>query len=157
MKKLDEKMMDAFMMQVLGRVTAFDMFAQAMVYVHAAAEAGGTIDLFKVGPLAGPFEGSSVTETIFEEQYLPVFGEVTPWPEEKENPTPEERTAFLEAEKNFVRNFTLNENGWKFAEQIKQIREAMKDIAPTQEQLNQWTRDLYAQRKKEALSDNNLK
>ena len=37
-------MHDAFVMQMLNRVTAFDMFAQAMVFVRAAAQAGGTAD-----------------------------------------------------------------------------------------------------------------
>ena len=42
MEEKDIKMMDAFVMQMLNRVTAFDMFAQAMVFVRAASEAGGT-------------------------------------------------------------------------------------------------------------------
>ena len=158
MEKKDERMMDAFVMDLLSRVTAFDMFAQAMVYVRAAAEAGGTVDMISVGPIAPPFEDHSrITGDIFENKYLTVFGDIEPWPEEKENPTPEEIEAFKEAERNLTQNFTLNENGWKFAEHIKQLWDAMKDIAPSQTQLDKWNREEYEIRKKQMLADKETK
>jgi len=152
-----EQMMDAFIMQMLGETTTFDMFAQAMVYVRAAAEAGGAVNMFLVNQIEPPFGGGTVTNEIFENEYLTVFGDIEPWPEEKENPTPEEHKAFLEAERNFVQNFTLNENGWKFAEHIKQLWDAMKDIVPTQEQLDQWNQEYYKIRKKKMIAENEQK
>ena len=141
MEEKDIKMMDAFIMQMLNRVTAFDMFAQAMVFVRAAAEAGGTVDMMDVGPIGGPFEDNgNIIETIFENNYLPVFGEVEPWPDE--DPADGSKV---------THNFTLNENGWRFAEHIEKLFEAMKDVAPSQEQLNQWNREQYEIRKKEML------
>ena len=154
MEMKDERMMDAFVMDLLSRVTAFDMFAQAMVYVRAAAEAGGTVDMLSIGAISSPFEENSlITARIFENKYLTAFGDIEPWPEEKENPTPEEIKAFEEAEKNMTHNFTLNENGWKFAEYIKQLWDAMKDIAPSQSQLDQWNREEYEIRKKKIFAD----
>ena len=141
MEEKDIKMMDAFIMQMLNRVTAFDMFAQAMVFVRAAAKAGGTVDTMDVGPIGGPFEDNgNITETIFENNYLPVFGDVEPWPDE--DPADGSKV---------THNFTLNENGWRFAEHIEKLFEAMKDVAPSQEQLDQWNREQYEIRKKEML------
>ena len=138
MEKNDIKMMDAFVMQMLNRVTAFDMFAQAMVFVRAAAQAGGTADMMEVGPIGGTFEeNSSITEQIFENNYLTVFGDVEPWPDND----PEDGSKV-------THNFTLNENGWRFAKHIDTLFEAMKDVAPTQEQLDQWNREQYEVRKK---------
>lgn len=141
MEKNDIKMMDAFVMQMLNRVTAFDMFAQAMVFVRAAAQAGGTADMMEVGPIGGAFEeNSSITEQIFENNYLTVFGDVEPW---RDN-DPEDGSKV-------THNFTLNENGWRFAKHIDTLFEAMKDIAPTQEQLDQWNREQYEVRRKGML------
>ena len=141
MEENDIKMMDAFVMQMLNRVTAFDMFAQAMVFVRAAAEAGGTVDTMNVGPIGGAFEeNSSITEQIFEGNYLSVFGEVEPWPDD--DPADGSKV---------THNFTLNENGWRFAKHIDTLFEAMKDIAPTQEQLDHWNREQYEVRKKRML------
>ncbi len=142
MEENDIKMMDAFVMQMLNRVTAFDMFAQAMVFVRAAAQAGGTADMMDVGPIGGAFEeNSSITEQIFENNYLPVFGDVEPWPDED----PKDGSKV-------THNFTLNENGWRFAKHIDTLFEAMKDVAPTQEQLDQWNREQYEVRKKDMLA-----
>ena len=141
MKENDIKMMDAFVMQMLNRVTAFDMFAQAMVFVRAAAQAGGTADMMDVGPIGGAFEeNSSITEQIFENNYLTVFGDVEPWPDND----PEDGSKV-------THNFTLNENGWRFAKHIDTLFEAMKDVAPTQEQLDQWNREQYEVRRKGML------
>lgn len=141
MEKNDIKMMDAFVMQMLNRVTAFDMFAQAMVFVRAAAQAGGTVDMMDVGPIGGAFEeNSSITEQIFENNYLIVFGDVEPWPDND----PEDGSKV-------THNFTLNENGWRFAKHIDTLFEAMKDVAPTQEQLDQWNREQYEVRRKGML------
>ncbi len=141
MEKNDIKMMDAFVMQMLNRVTAFDMFAQAMVFVRAAAQAGGTVDMMEVGPIGGAFEeNSSITEQIFENNYLTVFGDVEPWPDND----PEDGSKV-------THKFTLNENGWRFAKHIDTLFEAMKDVAPTQEQLNQWNREQYEVHKKGML------
>ena len=141
MEKNDIKMMDAFVMQMLNRVTAFDMFAQAMVFVRAAAQAGGTVDMMEVGPIGGAFEeNSSITEQIFENNYLTVFGDVEPWPDND----PEDGSKV-------THNFTLNENGWRFAKHIDTLFEAMKDVAPTQEQLDQWNREQYEVRRKGML------
>ena len=141
MEENDIKMMDAFVMQMLNRVTAFDMFAQAMVFVRAAAQAGGTADMMNVGPIGGAFEeNSSITEQIFENNYLTVFGDVEPWPDND----PEDGSKV-------THNFTLNENGWRFAKHIDTLFEAMKDVAPTQEQLDQWNREQYEVRRKGML------
>ena len=141
MEKNDIKMMDAFVMQMLNKVTAFDMFAQAMVFVRAAAQAGGTADMMEVGPIGGAFEeNSSITEQIFENNYLTVFGDVEPWPDND----PEDGSKV-------THNFTLNENGWRFAKHIDTLFEAMKDVAPTQEQLDQWNREQYEVRQKGML------
>ena len=141
MEENDIKMMDAFVMQMLNRVTAFDMFAQAMVFVRAAAQAGGTADMMDVGPIGGAFEeNSSITEQIFENNYLTVFGDVEPWPDND----PEDGSKV-------THNFTLNENGWRFAKHIDTLFEAMKDVAPTQEQLDQWNREQYEVRRKGML------
>ena len=141
MEKNDIKMMDAFVMQMLNRVTAFDMFAQAMVFVRAAAQAGGTADMMDVGPIGGAFEeNSSITEQIFENNYLTVFGDVEPWPDND----PKDGSKV-------THNFTLNENGWRFAKHIDTLFEAMKDVAPTQEQVDQWKREQYEGRRKGML------
>ena len=141
MEENDIKMMDAFVMQMLNRVTAFDMFAQAMVFVRAAAQAGGTADMMDVGPIGGAFEGNgNISEEVFENNYLTVFGEVEPWPDED----PKDGSKV-------THNFTLNENGWRFAKHIDTLFEAMKDVAPTQEQLDQWNREQYEVRKKGML------
>ena len=141
MEENDIKMMDAFVMQMLNRVTAFDMFAQAMVFVRAAAQAGGTADMMDVGPIGGAFEGNgNISEEVFENNYLPVFGDVEPWPDED----PKDGSKV-------THNFTLNENGWRFAKHIDTLFEAMKDVAPTQEQLDQWNREQYEVRKKGML------
>jgi len=157
MEKKDERMMDAFVMDLLKKVTAFDMFAQAMVFVRAAAENGGTVDMFNVGPFDGAFADSKVTAEIFENKYLSIFGDVEPWPDEKEDPTPEEIKAYEEWEKHMTHNYTLNENGWKFAEHIKQLWDAMKDIAPSQAQLDQWNREEYEIRKKQIFANKEAK
>jgi len=141
MEENDIKMMDAFVMQMLNRVTAFDMFAQAMVFVRAAAQAGGTADMMDVGPIGGAFEGNgNISEEVFENNYLTVFGEVEPWPDDE----PKDGSKV-------THNFTLNENGWRFAKHIDTLFEAMKDVAPTQEQLDQWNREQYEVRKKGML------
>lgn len=149
MKAKDEKRMEVLIMDLLSQVGAFDMFAEATVYVRAAAEAGGTVDLLKVGPMSGEFaEESQIVGDVFEKKYLTTFGDIEPWPEEKEYPTEEERRAALEKEKKVTHNFTLNANGWKFAEKINQLWDAMRDIAPTQAQIDQWYREEYEERKK---------
>lgn len=143
MEKEAEEVMDKFIMNTLKRVTAFDMFAQAMNFVHAAAEAGGTVDMLNVGPIGGAFESSVAIESVFEDKYLTVFGDIEPWPEGDDE----------EEKKDVTHNFTLNEKGWKFAEHIKQLCDAMKDIAPTQAQLEQWYKEDYEKRKKEVLAE----
>ena len=140
MEEKDIKMMDALILQMLNRVTAFDMFAQAMVFVRAAAKAGGKVNMMDVGPIGGPFSDSNITEAIFDNNYLPVFGDVEPWPDE--DPADGSKV---------THNFTLNENGRRFAEHIEILFEAMKDVAPSQEQLDQWNREQYEERKKAML------
>lgn len=54
-------------------------------------------------------------------------------------------------------HFTLNENGWKFAQHIKQLWDVMKDIVPSQEQLDQWNREEYEIRKMQMFADKEAK
>ena len=112
-------------------VKAFDMYACALAYIKAAAEAGGTIDMYDVHLDA--FETTYYTFDVFLDKYMSAFGEVQP------DPTEEEEEKMQEAgDTNFTKFFTLNENGWKMAEQIRLMEEASKAFAPTQEQVNRW-------------------
>lgn len=124
----------------LEKVTAFDMLAHAMICVHEAAQAGGKVDLLDVENMNIGFVDNYIIEDVFDEKYLAVFGEVEPWPED--DILNEEQMAMM------THNFTLNENGWKLAKQIDVILSAMADIAPSQDQVDKWLKDMYAKRKK---------
>ena len=124
----------------------FELLAKAMIYVKAAAEAGGSVDLYKC-PATGLIEGAIEGEMYFED-YLPTFGtlEEDPDPEPSDYATDEE---FEEAVRNHKLMFTLNENGWKLAKQIQQLCESMESIAPKQAQIDQWIKKSIEAYKKE--------
>ena len=125
------------MTYTLENFSAFELLTKAMIFVKEAAEAGGTFNLYKCPESA--FIDSAVEGEMYFEDFLPVFGtlEEDPDPMPSDYATEEE---YDEAVRNHKLMFTLNENGWKLAEQIKQLNEAMKGIAPTQSQIDAWTR-----------------
>ena len=115
----------------LEKVNAFDMYACALAYIKAAAEAGGTIDMYDVQLDA--FETTYYTFDVFLNKYMSAFGEVQP------DPTEEEEEQIRESEDmSYSKSFTLNEAGWKVAEQIRLMEEATKAFVPTQEQVDCW-------------------
>ena len=75
---------------------------------------------------------------MFFEKYLAAFGDVQPYP------TPEEE-AQIKADDSlhFTKFFTLNETGWKVAEQVKAFQEATTGFVPTQEQLDHWMQEEF--------------
>ena len=148
MEEKDIKMLDAFVMNEFAKVTTFEMLTHAMVYVRAAAQAGGKVNLMDVYGMDGGFEDHSIIGDVFNDHFLTVFGEIEPWPEEKDEPTPEEEKAYEEWMANMTHYFTLNENGWKFAEQIDKMWDVMSTIIPTQKQVDAWMKDFYEERKK---------
>ena len=125
------------MTYTLENFSAFELLTKAMIFVKTAAEAGGTFNLYKCPESA--FVDSAVEGGMYFEDFLPVFGtlEEDPDPMPNDYATEEE---YDEAVRNHKLMFTLNENGWKLAEQIKQLNEAMKGIVPTQSQIDAWTR-----------------
>ena len=123
-------------MRDLEIVNNFEMFACALVYIKAAAEAGGTIDTYQMEFF--PFENMRYAADVFFEKFLAAFGEVQP------PPTPEEEARIMEDDNlHFTQFFTLNEKGWKIAEQIKAIQEATEGMVPSQEQVDQWMHEEF--------------
>lgn len=153
MKEEDIKMLDALMMHVMKDVTAFDMLTRAMICVRAAAQNEGKVNLMDIDLIHRGYE-DGIPADVFNDQFLPVFGEIEPWPDEKDDPTPEEKEAFEAWMANMTHYFTLNENGWKLAEQIDKLWEAMSGIVPTDEQVNAWVKEVYEARKEMVLAEN---
>ena len=124
----------------------FELLAKAMIYVKAAAEAGGSVNLYKC-PATGLIEGAIEGEMYYED-YLPTFGTLIedPDPEPSDYETDEE---FEEAVRNHKLMFTLNENGWKLAKQIQQLCDSMESIAPKQAQIDKWMKKSIEASKKE--------
>ena len=123
------------MAYTLEYYSAFDLLTKAMIFVKATAEAGGSVNLYECPD--GGFVGEAVEGGMYFEKYLPVFGTL----EEDPDPMPSDydtHEEYEEAIRNHKLMFTLNENGWKLAEQIKQLNEAMKGIAPNQSQIDAW-------------------
>lgn len=129
-------------MRKLEQVNEFEMLANAMIYVKAAAEAGGKVDLNRIQYFA--FEDTWLTADVLIEKYLMIFGEVEPYPTEEEEMQMREND-----DMHFTKFFTLNENGWKLAKQIMALHESIKDIAPSQDQINQWLKEEYEDRMRE--------
>ncbi|MBQ2541554.1 MAG: hypothetical protein II551_07895 [Paludibacteraceae bacterium] len=127
----------------LENYSAFELLSKAMIFVKEAAEAGGSVNLYKC-PSSG-FIDDIVEGGMYFENFLPVFGtlEEDPDPMPSDYKTDEE---YEEAIRNHKLMFTLNENGWKLAEQIKHLNEAMKGIAPDQSQIKVWTQQHFMER-----------
>ena len=120
----------------LENYSAFELLSKAMIFVKEAAEAGGSVNLYRC-PSSG-FIDDIVEGGMYFEDFLPVFGTL----EEDPDPMPSDYDSneeYEEAIRNHKLMFTLNENGWKLAEQIKQLNEAMKGIVPDQSQIEAWT------------------
>lgn len=131
-------------MRELEKVNNFDMLACALVFIRAAAEAGGTVDTYQMEFF--PFEQMRYAPDVFFEKYLASFGEIQPYP------TPEEETQ-IRADENlhFTKLFTLNEVGWKVAERIKAFQEAINGLVPSQEQLDHWMQEEFEIRNRDYL------
>lgn len=123
-------------MRELEKVSNFEMLACALVFVRAAAEAGGTVDTYQLEFF--PFEQMRYAPDVFFEKYLACFGEVQPYPTQEEE-------AQIRADDNlhFTKFFTLNEVGWKVAEQVKAFQEVLDGLVPSQEQLNNWMQEEF--------------
>ena len=124
----------------------FELLTKVMIFVKEAADAGGSIDVYTCP--SGAFIEEYVEGSMYFEKYLPIWGIVD------EDPDPlradyDSDEAWDKAVRNHKCIFTLNENGWKLAEQIKQLRACVKSIAPTQAQINLWL-SMYLQDYKRA-------
>ena len=113
----------------------FELLSKAMIFVKEAAAAGGSINLYKCPE--GAFLDGVVEGEMYFGEYLSVFGtlEEDPDPVRADYNSDEEFEAAIH---NHKLMFTLNENGWKLAEQIKQLIDTMKGIAPDQNQIDAW-------------------
>lgn len=134
------------MAYTLDHYDEFELLAKAMIFVKAAAEAGGSVNLYKC-PDTG-FVERAIEGDMYFNHYLPTFGTLDedPDPEPSDFVTEEE---FEEAVQNHKLMFTLNENGWKLAKQIQQLCVSVEAIAPKQVQIDAWLKQCVDSSKKE--------